>query len=312
MLYLFHRDKVPLAVAVILSLLVHLALNFIELEESNGPAGSSSAVNVSLRQLPQEGEQRQEKEKISESAISAAKKIVDKAKPEQSAKDASTAKLDKKIDQVTRAQATKELPGKNTQESINKNIRQKKSKLLGEVEKTSELSRSVAISASVHASSHIGHPSPEKKQDIKAVVSEKSDSEKLAEPSEVALGSAIEKESSAQAVSEKPEALSESSELIQVKAKYVLGSAANPKPIYPSLARKRGWEGTVLIGVNVDEYGGIESLLIIESSYYGVLDYEAYETIRNSWTFSPAMVAGQAVPSYVEVPVRFEITRSLH
>jgi TonB family protein len=90
--------------------------------------------------------------------------------------------------------------------------------------------------------------------------------------------------------------------------RYEIGSNNNPKPNYPSLAIKRGWQGQVVLGVHVNPDGSIEHLTFVKSTDYGVLNFEAYETVRTSWHFKPLENSNSlSKPAYIEVPITFNI-----
>lgn len=90
--------------------------------------------------------------------------------------------------------------------------------------------------------------------------------------------------------------------------RYEIGSNSNPKPNYPSLAVKRGWQGQVVLGVHVNPDGSIKHLTFVKSTDYGVLNFEAYETVRTSWHFTPLEdEADLSKSSYIEVPITFNI-----
>lgn len=91
--------------------------------------------------------------------------------------------------------------------------------------------------------------------------------------------------------------------------RFQLGSINNPKPGYPALARNRGWEGDVIIGVHVAADGSVEHLEIMKSSHFGPLDHAAWETVKNEWTFEPALSDGEYVPAFVEVPISFRLQK---
>lgn len=57
--------------------------------------------------------------------------------------------------------------------------------------------------------------------------------------------------------------------------RYGFGSAANPIPRYPQLARERGWEGVVVLAVQVGAGGEALSVGIAKSSGHGLLDASA-------------------------------------
>lgn len=48
---------------------------------------------------------------------------------------------------------------------------------------------------------------------------------------------------------------------------------------YPPLARQRGWEGTVLLGLRVESDGHLEKIRIVRSSGYAVLDHSALNSL---------------------------------
>jgi protein TonB len=48
---------------------------------------------------------------------------------------------------------------------------------------------------------------------------------------------------------------------------------------YPPLARQRGWEGTVLLGLRVDSDGHIEGVHVTNSSGYAILDNSALNSL---------------------------------
>jgi protein TonB len=91
-------------------------------------------------------------------------------------------------------------------------------------------------------------------------------------------------------------------------SRFQIGSNANPKPNYPSLAVKRGWQGEVILGVHVRADGSIEHLTFVKSTNYGVLNFEAYETVRTSWHFKALEDEDEKSElSYIEVPITFNI-----
>ena len=95
------------------------------------------------------------------------------------------------------------------------------------------------------------------------------------------------------------------SKKVPEKPRYHLGSKANPNPDYPMLARKKGWQGDVVLGVHVAADGTIEHLTFVKSTDYGVLNYAAYETVRNHWRFDPLLNQGEELSAYIEVPISF-------
>jgi protein TonB len=82
--------------------------------------------------------------------------------------------------------------------------------------------------------------------------------------------------------------------------------AGNPKPPYPEIARRRGYEGTVRLKVEVLASGEVGRIWIKESSGYEVLDRSALKTVKH-WGFIPARFSGIPVKSTVIIPVTFQL-----
>ena len=80
----------------------------------------------------------------------------------------------------------------------------------------------------------------------------------------------------------------------------------NPKPPYPALARRRGYEGTVRLEVEVLASGKVGKIWIKKSSGYEILDRSALKTVKD-WRFIPARFGNIPVKSTVIVPVTFQL-----
>jgi protein TonB len=80
----------------------------------------------------------------------------------------------------------------------------------------------------------------------------------------------------------------------------------NPKPEYPALAKKRQWEGKVILKVRVLADGKASQVSIATSSGHDILDEAALEAV-SQWHFVPAKRGGQAVESWVNVPINFNL-----
>ena len=80
----------------------------------------------------------------------------------------------------------------------------------------------------------------------------------------------------------------------------------NPNPEYPKIAKRRGYEGAVLLEVLVDSAGKVEDLRVLKSSGYRVLDRSAVKSVKN-WLFEPGRIGDRKVEMWVRVPVRFEL-----
>jgi protein TonB len=80
----------------------------------------------------------------------------------------------------------------------------------------------------------------------------------------------------------------------------------NPAPEYPSLAQRRGWEGTVLLRVQVLPSGKPGEIQIQKSSGRQQLDDAALNAVKR-WSFVPAKQGDVAQVGWVSVPIDFKI-----
>jgi len=80
----------------------------------------------------------------------------------------------------------------------------------------------------------------------------------------------------------------------------------NPAPEYPSLAMRRGWEGTVLLRVHVLASGKPGEIQIQKSSGRDQLDDAALAAVKR-WSFVPAKQGDVAQDGWVSVPIDFKI-----
>ncbi len=85
-------------------------------------------------------------------------------------------------------------------------------------------------------------------------------------------------------------------------------STRNPKPEYPMIAKRRGWQGTVLLEVEVKENGRPGSVKVRESSGREILDQSAIRTVR-LWLFNPATRDGKPVSSLMTLSIVFKLER---
>ena len=90
-------------------------------------------------------------------------------------------------------------------------------------------------------------------------------------------------------------------------ATYKIGSEKNPHPTYPLIARKKGWEGRVVLQTDVDKQGNVKFIRILESSGFKVLDDISIETLK-TWKFKPAKLGNEFVDDIVDIPVKFVLT----
>jgi protein TonB len=80
----------------------------------------------------------------------------------------------------------------------------------------------------------------------------------------------------------------------------------NPPPPYPTLSRRKGEEGRVVLRVLVNAAGTAQTVEIRASSGHERLDMAARDTVRR-WKFVPARRGAEPVPAWVLVPISFRL-----
>lgn len=80
----------------------------------------------------------------------------------------------------------------------------------------------------------------------------------------------------------------------------------NPRPAYPMVARRMGWEGRVVLNVEVLAEGSCGAASVFQSSGHEVLDNAALRTVQG-WHFVPASRAGHPVTQWFKVPIQFSL-----
>ncbi len=81
-----------------------------------------------------------------------------------------------------------------------------------------------------------------------------------------------------------------------------------PHPPYPRRAREQGWEGKVILRLDISSKGSVEQSSVQKSSGYPLLDSSAIQAIR-AWTFEPAKNGEFPVASAVNLPINFNLDR---
>ena len=80
----------------------------------------------------------------------------------------------------------------------------------------------------------------------------------------------------------------------------------NPAPEYPQMALRRGWEGTVLLRVEVLPSGKPGQIQLQKSSGRDALDAAALAAVKR-WSFVPAKQGDVAQVGWVSVPIDFKL-----
>jgi len=76
---------------------------------------------------------------------------------------------------------------------------------------------------------------------------------------------------------------------------------------YPVLARERGWQGTVLVGVAVASDGGLTSARLLHSSGYPLLDDASLTSLRRIHSLPVDTARLGQEPVEVILPIRFQL-----
>lgn len=76
----------------------------------------------------------------------------------------------------------------------------------------------------------------------------------------------------------------------------------NKPPVYPTVARVKGWEGEVVLIASINKSGQVTSVNVLSSSGFYMLDRAAQKAI-NQWRFRNI-----AKSTEVEIPVKFILT----
>jgi protein TonB len=91
-------------------------------------------------------------------------------------------------------------------------------------------------------------------------------------------------------------------EVILIHPKY----AENPRPRYPREARKKGFQGEVVLKVEVLPSGLVGQVEVKKSSGHEILDRSALSAVKQ-WKFFPAKRGENAIASWVNIPIIFRL-----
>jgi protein TonB len=91
-------------------------------------------------------------------------------------------------------------------------------------------------------------------------------------------------------------------EIILTQPRY----AENPKPLYPQEARIRGYQGEVVLKVEVLSNGRVGQVEVKRSSGHEILDRSAFATVKE-WRFVPAKKGENPIPFWVNIPIKFQL-----
>ncbi|MGQ9645740.1 MAG: energy transducer TonB [Thermodesulfobacteriota bacterium] len=82
--------------------------------------------------------------------------------------------------------------------------------------------------------------------------------------------------------------------------------AQNPRPVYPREARRKGFQGEVVLRVEVLSNGLVGQVEVKKSSGHEILDRTALSAVKE-WKFIPAKRGENAIPFWVNIPIKFQL-----
>jgi TonB family protein len=129
-------------------------------------------------------------------------------------------------------------------------------------------------------------------QTARVVVKEAPERDRTAAASESAIG---------------PTASSADSSALQNYLLGLLQSELSRTLSYPRLARERGWQGTVLLGVAVAPDGALRGMRLLRSSGYALLDAVSLDSLRRIHALPLAAGWRHTDPIEVILPIRFRL-----
>ncbi len=85
---------------------------------------------------------------------------------------------------------------------------------------------------------------------------------------------------------------------------YLLDS---PKPIsYPRWAVSNGWQGKLILAVEIKTDGSVGLSKVMHSSGYKLLDQTAVQAVQD-WKFHPAIKDGKPLRTCIQIPISFQL-----
>ncbi len=81
----------------------------------------------------------------------------------------------------------------------------------------------------------------------------------------------------------------------------------NPKPVYPMVAKRMGWQGRVVLDVEVLASGLPGEVKLHRSSGHDVLDSAALKSVQK-WHFVPARQNGESLTRRFLIPIPFTLS----
>lgn len=90
----------------------------------------------------------------------------------------------------------------------------------------------------------------------------------------------------------------------------LLRAAFEAEFVYPSLARRQGWQGRVQIALRVEADGRFSDLQVLRSSGHATLDHDALQTLQRIGQLAEARLWLEGRAMRVELPVIYRLLES--
>lgn len=100
---------------------------------------------------------------------------------------------------------------------------------------------------------------------------------------------------------------------LEKQRNYLLGelqTRLNHYLVYPIRARKRGWQGEVMVAFNINERGQLNNVRLKQSSGYSLLDRSAITAIAKLDHIALPNSMGRLQAMELQLPVRYELRES--
>jgi len=103
-----------------------------------------------------------------------------------------------------------------------------------------------------------------------------------------------------------PATKSETVEAVESSVPPRIAKGSQVPPRYPPLARRRAWQGTVVLEIAISATGVVETVAVRTTSGYAILDREAMRVARQ-WRYEPGTRSGCATAATLLQPVEFRL-----
>ena len=126
-------------------------------------------------------------------------------------------------------------------------------------------------------------------------------------PLEIEKADGLNNQGNADFVAEEPESADQTAAFPgAILFSSALAAEGNAPPVYPRIARRRGWEGEVWLIAEVNKNGFVQAVQLEQSSGHGLLDQVAFEAV-SSWKLKPQYLDDRRIEYEIRIPIRFDL-----